>query len=120
MSIFGSSAAGGLLALLALGALVMLSPFTGSLDSTPGTQMVESGAGRVLCAESFNAAGAGGTYTGPVHVVHSPTGKACSVSGPGRGLWTTFDERSWTFASDGWVEARPPNADIANGRLVLR
>lgn len=120
MSIFGPSAAGGLLALLAIGALVMLSPFTGGLDSTGGAPMVESGAGRVLCAESFNAAGAGGTYSGPVHVSHSLTGKACSVSGPGRGLWTTFDERAWTYMPDGWVEARPPNADITHGRLVLR
>ena len=120
MSIFDLPVVGGLLALMAIAALLVLSPFTGALDSTPGAPIVGEKAGRIVCARSFNAANAGGSYTGPVHVAHSLTGKACSVTGPGRGLWTTFDERRWTANPDGWVETRPPNADLKDGRLVLR
>lgn len=120
MSIFTTPFVGGMLALLAVVLMLVLSPFTGSMDSTPGAPIVPEDAGRRICAESFNAARVGGSYSGPVHVTHSLTGQACSVAGPGRGLWTTFDERTWTANPDGWVEKRPPNADIRDGRLVLR
>lgn len=105
---------------MAIAALLLVSPFTGAFDSTSGAPIVAEKAGRIVCAKSFNAADAGGAYTGPVHVTHSLTGKACSVTGPGRGLWTTFDERRWTANPDGWVETRAPNADLENGRLILR
>ena len=120
MTIFDLPVVGPVFLVLAVVALVLLSPFTGAMDSTPGAPIVEEEAGRVICANSFNAARAGGTYTGPVHVTHSLTGKACSVTGPGRGLWTTFDERQWTANLDGWVEMRTPNADLNNGVLTLR
>lgn len=120
MSVFDLPVVGGLLVLFAVGGMLVMSPFTGALDSTPGAPIVEEETGRLVCARSFNAAGAGGAYTGPVHVSHSITGTACSVTGPGRGLWTTFDERTWTAHPDGWVETRVPNADIRSGRLVLR
>lgn len=108
------------MALLAIVVMVALDPFTGVSEPSGGSPVVDEEAGRRVCVESFNAARAGGSSSGPVHVSHSLTGKACGVTGPGRGVWTTFDERTWHVNIDGWAQRREPNADLVGGRLVLR